>query len=117
MDSKPNAERNDLELRDRCPKSQRKRHSLRHTIQFPVRCRSTATECQRDRRLFQDRIAHDCWDPGTWRRWHPYADTDGNGYCDCDLHAYCYCDPDGYCDCHLYAYCYSDACSNFNPEA
>ena len=115
MDSKSNAERIDLDLRDLSPKSKCKRHSLRHTVQFPVRCRSTATECQRDRRLFQDRIAHHCWDPSTWRRWHSNADTDGNGYCDYDSNADRDCN--GYCDCDSNADRDPQAYANCNPEA
>jgi hypothetical protein len=102
-----------LEQRNVRAESERECDPLRDIIQFPVRFRSAAAKCQCHSRLFQDRIAHDGWDPGTRRGRHPnpnaysYCYGDRYSYSDSYGYGYGHCDDDSYTDSYSTAYIYA----------
>jgi hypothetical protein len=118
-----------LEQRNLCAEPERECNPVWDIIQFPVRRRSTAADCQCDNRLLQDRLAHDGWDPGTCINCHPnsnsYANGDRYSYSDCyrDVYSNSYCNSysHSYSHCHTHcdSYCYSDAYfhTKTNPDA
>ena len=113
MDCYPRHKLYHVELGNSCAESERQRHSLRHAVQFPVRRRSTATECACDSRFLQDGLADDGCDPGAHRERHALSHANGYGNIHTDT------DPDGHCYANSYWYCYADSYRHGNcyPDA
>ena len=91
-----------LEQRNLCAEPERECNPVWDIIQFPVRRRSTAADCQCDDRLLQDRLAHDGWDSGPCRGRHTNPNAYSNSNSDRD------CDSNSYCDAYSYSHCYGD---------
>jgi hypothetical protein len=82
-----------------------------HTLQFPVRCRSTTSKRECDHRLLQNRRTDgDVCSSANGNR-HAKPDTDGK----LDTYSYCH----GYCDSHSdsYRYFHSNGHSYSNGDA
>jgi hypothetical protein len=116
-----------LEQRNLCAEPERECNPIWDLIQFPVRRRSSAADCQCDSRLLQDRLAYDGWDPGTCRGRHTNPDAYSNSNCDRDsyghgnrdIYTYCYSYSDRHGNGNGHCHCYTDAYfhTETNPDA